>query len=158
MLYIYIYIRLYIANSGTSITLYYTMLCYTIVQRRNDNPLILKHMYICIYVYMCIYIYICICIHIYIYIINGLCATPIRYCGQRSLYPPDTTSSNSPFKLGSHVHGPAGRFFTRRRSGTSAFAYIALPHSSPNGRRYCKVTCSPVRTAYHVSQDCTMIR
>ena len=66
--------------------------------------------------------------------------------------------SNSPFKLGSHVHGPAGRFFTRRRSGTSAFAYIALPHSSPNGRRYCKMTCSSVRTAYHVSQDCTMIR
>ena len=90
--------------------------------------------------------------------VNGLCATPIRYCGQRSLYPPDTTSSNSPLKLGSHVHGPAGRFFTRRRSGTSAFAYIALPHSSPNGRRYCKVTCSSVRTAYHVSQDCTMIR
>ena len=85
-------------------------------------------------------------------------AVPIRYSRQRSLYPPDTTSSYNPFKLGSHVHGPTGRLFTRRRSGTSAFAYIALPHSSPNGRRYCKVTCSSVRTAYHVSQDCTMIR
>ena len=86
-------------------------------------------------------------------------SAPIRYCTVNVAIPtPDTTSSNSPFKLGSHVHGPAGRFFTRRRSGTSAFAYIALPHSSPNGRRYCKMTCSSVRTAYHVSQDCTMIR
>ena len=117
------------------------------------------YMHTCIYIQVCKYSYTCIQVYTHsILCINGLCATPIRYCGQRSIYPPDTTSSNSPFKLGSHVHGPAGRFFTRRRSGTSVFAYIALPHSSPNGRRYCKVTCSPVRTAYHVSQDCTMIR
>ena len=126
------------------------------------------YVYIYIYIYivcMCVYIYIYIhiCVYIYIYICMSTVAVPIRYCGQRSLYPPDTTSSNSPFKLGSNTsmgrpagfHSGGGR--ARARSAPAHNRWL-VHHSSPNGRRYCKMTCSTVRTAYHVSQDCTMIR
>ena len=65
----------------------------------------------CVYIYIYMYIVsLSLSLHIYIYIYMSTVAVPTRYSCQRSLYPPDTASFYNPFKLGSHVHGPAGRF------------------------------------------------
>ena len=55
-------------------------------------------------------------------------------------------------------HEPAGRFSHGGGRARARLTYVHVIYSSPNGRRYCKMTCSSVRTAYHVSQDCIMIR
>ena len=87
-------------------------------------------------------------------------AAPIRYCTVNVAIPSHQIQRRLIVRsrYGSeHDHGPAGRFSL---GGGRARARLICFHIylNPNGRRYCKMTCSSVRTAYHVSQDCTMIR
>ena len=100
-------------------------------------------------------------IYIYIYCWRSLCAAPIRYRTVNVAIPSHQIQRRLVVRssYGSeHDHEPAGRFSHGGGRARARLICVHVNNSSPNGRRYCKMTCSSVRTAYHVSQDCTMIR
>ena len=114
-MYVYIYIYIYMNIHTHTHTYAYTH--------------IHTHVYIYIYIHACVYTYIRTHIHTYTHryidtllTVFGCSTNQIPHHGQRRYtQSPDTTSSNSPFKVWIRTRPWAGRpVFTRRRSGTSA--------------------------------------